>query len=170
MPAPETRYAKSGDISVAYQVLGDGPVDLVYVWGWINHLDFQWTEPTVARFLERLGDFSRLIMFDKRGTGLSDPVGGAPTIEERMDDILAVMDAVGSERAAMLGFSEGTALSALFAVTHPERTTGLILYDGIAAGPLAPRLTSGSGLDEVVSVILEHWGEGESMRWVAPSL
>jgi len=115
MPAPETRYAKSGDVNVAYQVLGEGPVDLVYVWGWLSHLDFQWTEPTVASFLRRLAGFSRLIMYDKRGTGLSDPGGIAPTLDERMDDIRAVMDAVGSERAALLGFSEGTAISALFA-------------------------------------------------------
>src|ERR671922_515562 len=137
MPSPKTSYAKSGDVNVAYQVLGEGPLDLVYVWGWLSHLDLQWTEPTTARFLHRLASFSRLIMFDKRGTGLSDPVGAAPTFEERMDDIQAVMDAVGSERAALLGFSEGTALSALFAGTHPERTTSLILYDGFAAGPLA---------------------------------
>jgi pimeloyl-ACP methyl ester carboxylesterase len=103
MPAPKTSYAKSGDVSVAYQVLGDGPVDLVYVWGWISHLDLQWTDPTVSSFLRRLASFSRLIMFDKRGTGLSDPVGAAPTFEERMDDIRAVMDAVGSEQAALVG-------------------------------------------------------------------
>src|SRR6202051_1947991 len=102
MPAPKTSYAKSGDVSVAYQVLGDGPGDLVYVWGWISHLDLQWMDPTVSSFLRRLASFSRLIMFDKRGTGLSDPVGSAPTFDERMDDIRAVMDAVGSERAALL--------------------------------------------------------------------
>jgi pimeloyl-ACP methyl ester carboxylesterase len=93
MPAPETRYAKSGDINIAYQVLGEGPIDLVYVWGWVSHLDLQWTEPTVAGFLRRLAGFSRLIMFDKRGTGLSDPGDAAASFEQRMDDIRAVMDA-----------------------------------------------------------------------------
>src|SRR5687768_15543670 len=135
MPPPRTHYAKSGDVHVAYQVMGEGPIDLIYVWGWLSHLDFQWTEPTLTSFLRRLASFSRLIMFDKRGTGLSDPVAGAPTFDERMDDIRAVMDAVGSERAALLGFSEGTALSALFAASHPERTSSLILYDGFAVGP-----------------------------------
>lgn len=129
---PETRYAKSGEVNVAYQVLGDGPVDLVYVPGWISHLDFQWTDPTIASFLRRLASFSRLIMFDKRGTGLSDPVGATPAFDERMDDIRAVMDPVGSERAALLGFSEGTALSVLFAATYPERASALVPYDGIA--------------------------------------
>src|SRR5438445_4082106 len=136
MPSPKTSYAKSGDVNVAYQVLGDGPLDLVYVWGWLSHLDFQWTEPTLTSFLRRLASFSRLIMFDKRGTGLSDPVGAAPTFEERMDDVRAVMDAVGSERAALLGFSEGAALSALFAASHPERVTGLILYESVVVGPM----------------------------------
>src|SRR5919108_3792889 len=137
MPSPKTSYAKSGDVNVAYQVLGEGPLDLVYVWGWLSHLDFQWTEPTVASFLQRLASFSRLIMFDKRGTGLSDPVGAAPTFEERMDDIRAGMDAVGSERAALLGFSEGAALSVLFAASHPERTRALILYDSVVVGAMA---------------------------------
>lgn len=137
MSVPQTRYAKGGDANVAYQVLGNGPIDLVYVWGWLSHLDFQWTEPTVTSFLRRLASFSRLIMFDKRGTGLSDPVAGAPSFDDRMDDIRAVMDAVGSERAALLGFSEGTALSALFAASQPDRTTGLILYDGFAVGSMA---------------------------------
>lgn len=171
MPVPETRYAKSGDVSVAYQVVGEGPVDLVYVWGWMSHLDFQWTDPTVASFLQRLASFSRLIMFDKRGTGLSDPVGAAPTPEERMDDIRAVMDAVGSERAVLLGFSEGTAVSALFAVSHPDRTTGLILYDGYAAGPLvAPEAHGWEQRLQTASDAIDRWGDGETMRWIAPSL
>jgi pimeloyl-ACP methyl ester carboxylesterase len=172
MPAPETRYAKSGDVNVAYQVLGKGPIDLVYVWGWISHLDFQWTNPTIESFLRRLTSFSRLIMFDRRGTGLSDPVGATPTFEERMDDIRAVMDAVGSERAALLGFSEGAALSVLFAATYPGRTTALIIYDGIAVGGLVedgrpdPEWTeSAMRIHETI----DRWGEGETMWWVAPS-
>jgi class 3 adenylate cyclase len=173
MPGPETRYAKSGEVNVAYQVLGEGPIDLVYVWGWISHLDFQWTDPTIASFLRRLASFSRLIMFDKRGIGLSDPVGATPTFEERMDDIRAVMDAVGSERAALLGFSEGAALSVLFAATYPERTTGLILYDGVLVGSLVtngladPRWVEASR--RIVDTI-DRWGEGETMRWIAPTL
>lgn len=173
MPTPQTRYAKSGDVNVAYQVLGEGPIDLVYVWGWLSHLDFQWSEPTLTSFLRRLASFSRLIMFDKRGTGLSDPVTGAPSFDERMDDIRAVMDAVGSERAALLGFSEGTALSALFAASHPERTTSLILYDGFAVGakvegaPVDPAWVElASGVRETI----DRWGEGETMHWIAPTL
>jgi class 3 adenylate cyclase len=172
MPPPKTSYAKSGDVNVAYQVLGEGPIDLVYVWGWLSHLDFQWMDPTVTSFLRRLASFSRLIMFDKRGTGLSDPVGSAPTFEERMDDIRAVMDAVGSERAALLGFSEGAALSALFAASHPERITGLILYDGVAVGAMvADALDTHYGEHAfTVRGTIDRWGEGESMMWLAPSL
>ncbi len=173
MPAPQTRYAKSGDVNVAYQVVGEGPIDLVYVWGWLSHLDFQWTDPTVTSFLRRLASFSRLIMFDKRGTGLSDPVAGAPGFDERMDDVRAVMDAVGSERAALLGFSEGTALSALFAASHPERTTGLILYDGFAVGTLVEGAPADPAWAETASKVrdtIDRWGEGETMKWIAPTL
>src|SRR6516165_465417 len=106
---PKTQFARSGDVHVAYQVVGEGPFDLVYIPGWISHIELAWEEPTLARFLQRLASFSRLITFDKRGTGLSDrvPNDKLPTLEERMDDLRAVMDAVGSERAAVLGFSEG---------------------------------------------------------------
>jgi class 3 adenylate cyclase len=171
MPAPETRYAKSGDVNVAYQVLGDGPIDLVYVWGWLSHLDFQWTDPTVASFLHRLASFSRLIMFDKRGTGLSDPLADAPTFEERADDIRAVMDAVGSERAALLGFSEGTAMSALFAASHPARITSLILYDGFAMGSQAEGVPEDWKAQALrVRRTIDCWGEGETIDWAAPSI
>jgi class 3 adenylate cyclase len=125
---PETRYARSGDVYVAYQVVGDGPLDLVYVPSWLSQLEVLWEEPSVVRFIERLVSFSRLILFDRRGTGLSDPVHGAPTLEERMDDVRAVLDAVGSQRAALFGFSEGGPMSALFAATYPARTSALILY------------------------------------------
>src|SRR5437868_7063812 len=101
--SPETKYAKSGEINIAYQLIGDAPIDLVYVAGWVSHLDYFWEEPSYARFLRRLASFSRLILFDKRGTGLSDRVAELPTIEERMDDVRAVLDAVGSERAALVG-------------------------------------------------------------------
>jgi pimeloyl-ACP methyl ester carboxylesterase len=126
---PQTRYARSGDVNVAYQVVGNGPFDLVYVHGWVSNVDLMWDEPSYARFLERLASFSRLILFDKRGTGLSDPVasGEPPTLEQRMDDVRAVMDAAGSERAALLGHSEGGNMSVLFAATYPERTAALVL-------------------------------------------
>jgi pimeloyl-ACP methyl ester carboxylesterase len=126
---PQTRYARSGDLNIAYQVVGDGPFDLVYVPGWVSNVDLMWEEPSYARFLDRLASFSRLILFDKRGTGLSDAVtvDGLPTLEQRMDDVRAVMDAVGSERAALLGHSEGGNMCALFSATYPERTTALAL-------------------------------------------
>lgn len=130
MSAPETRYAKSGDVNIAYQVVGKGPLDLVYVPGWISNVELMWEEPAHAHVLGRLARFSRLILFDKRGTGLSDPVAldRLPTLEERMDDVRAVTDAVGSERAAVFGFSEGGLMSVLFAATYPERTTALAIY------------------------------------------
>src|SRR5919107_3608720 len=124
----ETHYARSGDLRIAYQVIGDGPLDLVFVPGFISNLDHYWDQPTLAHFLNRLGSFSRLILFDKRGTGLSDRVGNLPSLEERMDAVRAVMDAAGSERAALFGISEGGAMSMLFAATYPERTHSLALY------------------------------------------
>ena len=127
---PETRYAKSGDLNIAYQVVGEGPVDLIYVPGWISNVELNWEEPPLAHVLERLASFSRLILFDKRGTGLSDPVptDRLPTLEQRMDDVRAVLDAVGSRQTAVFGFSEGGLMSVLFAATYPERTTALLLF------------------------------------------
>src|SRR5437016_2256429 len=123
---PETRYAKSGDVHIAYQVIGVGPIDLVIVPGWVSHLEILWEEPQAAAFLRRLGEFCRLIIFDKRGTGMSDPMTYAPPIDERMDDIRAVMDAADSERAALLGYSEGASLALVFAASHPDRVTAVI--------------------------------------------
>ena len=127
---PTTVYAKSGDVHVAYQVLGEGPIDLVFVPGWVSNVELVWEEPHQAAFLERLASFARLILFDKRGTGLSDPVpvDRPPTLEDRMEDVKAVMDAVDSSRAALFGFSEGGAMSALFGATYPERTSALVLW------------------------------------------
>jgi len=124
---PQTQYARSGNVHIAYQVVGDGPIDLVYVPGWVSHVELAWDEPVLASFLRRLASFSRLITFDKRGTGLSDrvPEDQLPTLEERMDDLRAVMDAVGSKRAALFGVSEGGNMSVLFAATYPERTVAL---------------------------------------------
>src|SRR5436309_1066278 len=133
---PETRYATSGDVNIAYQVLGDAPIDLVFVPAFVSHLDLQWADPRIARFLEKLASFSRLILFDKRGTGLSDPVAAPAPLEDRMDDVRAVMDAAGSERAALFGLSEGGAMSVLFAATYPERTRALILCGTLATGTL----------------------------------
>jgi len=126
---PTTRYARSGEVNIAYQVIGDGPRDLVYVPGWISNVELMWEDPGLARFLRRLASFSRLIIFDKRGTGLSDAVelDQLPTLEVRMDDVRAVMDAVGSERATLFGHSEGGNMCMLFAASYPERTDGLIL-------------------------------------------
>jgi pimeloyl-ACP methyl ester carboxylesterase len=134
MQHPETRYARSGDLNIAYQVVGEGPLDLVYVPGWISNVELNWDEPSHAHVLERLARFSRLILFDKRGTGLSDPVplDRMPPLEERMDDVRAVLDAVGSERTAVFGFSEGGLMSVLFAATYPERVTALALYGTFA--------------------------------------
>ena len=126
---PEVRYARSGDVHIAYQVLGEGDVDLVFVMGWLTNLETYWELPGYRRFMQRLAGFTRLILFDKRGMGLSDrTVIG--TLEARMDDVRAVMDAVGSERAVLLGVSEGAPLSMVFAATHPERTAGLIFVGG----------------------------------------
>src|SRR5437867_3496302 len=127
MDVPETRYAKSGDVHIAYQVVGEGPIDLVFVPGFISHLELAWEDPGIAHTYRRLAAFSRLILFDKRGTGLSDRRVGLPTLEERMDDVRAVMDAAGSERAALLGISEGGPMCSLFAATYPEKTIALVM-------------------------------------------
>jgi pimeloyl-ACP methyl ester carboxylesterase len=136
------QYAKSGDLSIAYEVVGDGPFDLVFVPGLVSHLDNWWEQPASTRFMERLASYSRLILFDKRGTGLSDPVSGVPTLEERMDDVRAVMDAAGSEQAALFGLSEGGSMSLLFAATYPARTRALVLsgaFVGLGDEPASRR-------------------------------
>ena len=129
---PETRYARSGDVSIAYQVTGDGPFDLVHIPPMASHVELAWQVPGMAAANERLATFSRLIRFDKRGTGMSDPVTGAPTLETRMDDARAVMDAVGSDRAALLGVSEGGPMSILFAATYPDRVWALVIVGSYA--------------------------------------
>src|SRR5688572_31359741 len=128
MEQPETQYAQSGDLSIAYQVIGVGPFDLVFVPGFISHLDLVWEHPLFTRLLTRFGSFARTIVFDKRGTGLSDRTLGFGTPEDRMDDIRAVMDAAGSERAALVGVSEGGPLTIMFAATYPERTSAMVLW------------------------------------------
>jgi pimeloyl-ACP methyl ester carboxylesterase len=144
----ETRYAKSGDVSIAYQVVGDGPFDIVFVPGFVSHVELRWTVPSFASGLAGLASFSRLILFDKRGTGMSDRVTDAPTLETRMDDLRAVMDAAGSRRAAVFGVSEGAPLSLLFAASHPERTAALVLRGGFPRTMWAPDYPWGRSDDE----------------------
>lgn len=131
---PKTQYARNGDINIAYQVVGDGPVDVVFVMGWVSHLEYFWTHPLFARFLRRIAGFSRLILFDKRGTGLSDrvPIDALPTLAQRVEDVRAVMNAAGSKRAVLCGVSEGGAMSALFAAMHPEESAGLVMVGSYA--------------------------------------
>jgi class 3 adenylate cyclase len=170
----ETRYARSGEVSIAFQVVGDGPFDLVYVPGFVSNIELMWEEPGLARFLERLASFSRLILFDKRGTGLSDPVpnDGLPTLEERMDDVRAVMDAVGSKRAALLGHSEGGNMCVLFSATHPERTTALLLVGSYAKRIRSEDYPWAPTVEERAREIEETeatWGSPEAFRALAPS-
>ena len=174
---PETRYARSGDLNIAYQVTGDGPRDLVYVPGWVSNIELMWEEPAMAHFLERLASFSRLILFDKRGTGLSDRVSNdeLPTLEERMDDVRAVLEAVGSERAALFGHSEGGNMCVLFAATYPERTTALITLGSFAKRrdpdddyPWAP---TAEDRDETTAEVEQNWGHmrTQDVEYYAPS-
>jgi pimeloyl-ACP methyl ester carboxylesterase len=158
MTPPETRYAKSGEVRIAYQVVGNGPFDLVYVPGFVSNIDLFWEMPHQAYFFGRLSAFSRLILFDKRGTGLSDRDVGIATLEERMDDVRAVMDAAGSERAALFGASEGGAMSLLFAATYPQRTRALVLY-GSYARP--SHLLSDAEFNKEIERIDRLWGTGE---------
>src|SRR5215475_15300552 len=132
MMPPETRYARSGELRIAYQTIGEGEFDLVFVPGFVSNLDLAWEEPVMAHFFSCLANFSRLILFDKRGTGLSDRIAGIATLEDRMDDVRAVMDAAGSERAALFGMSEGGPMSLLFAATYPQRAQALVLYGSFA--------------------------------------
>jgi pimeloyl-ACP methyl ester carboxylesterase len=174
MSVPHTKYAKSGELNIAYQVIGDGPFDLVYVPGFVSNVELMWDEPRHARALRELASFCRLILFDKRGTGLSDRVDLAelPTIEVRMDDVRAVMDAVGSERAALFGHSEGGCMSIVFAATYPERTRALITY-----GAFAKRLRSADypwapAFDDRMAAVIEterQWGGPADMSFYAPS-
>lgn len=173
MRAPETHYAKSGDVNIAYQVVGDGPRDLVLVPGFVSHLDNDWDDPRSAHLLERLASFSRLIRFDKRGTGLSDRPGGLPDLETRMDDVRAVMDAAGSERAALFGYSEGGPMSCLFAATHPDRTTALVLYGTYAKrvdpDDDYPWVATGEQRQAYADQIEREWGFESDLGTMAPN-
>ena len=169
---PETHYARSGDVNIAYQVVGGGPIDLVFVMGWVSHLEYFWAEPSFARFLNRLASFSRLILIDKRGTGLSDRVAELPTLEQRMDDLRAVMDQVGSTEAALLGVSEGGPMCALFAATYPEKTRALVMVGTYAKRlwePDYPWAPSREQREAFYQQIREGWGGPIGLEERAPS-
>lgn len=174
-PIPETRYVQNGDVNIAYQVVGDGPIDIVFVMGWVSHLEYFWKHHLFASFLERIASFSRLILFDKRGTGLSDrvPLNELPTLEQRMEDVHAVMDAVGSERAALLGVSEGGPMCALFAATYPERTSAVMMFGTYARRimdedyPWAPPADQHN---RFLDTIAREWGKPVGIEERAPSM
>jgi class 3 adenylate cyclase len=160
---PETRYARSGDISLAYQTMGSGPRDLIIVPGIVSHVEFQHEFPGYTAFLRRLSAFARVVVFDKRGQGLSDRVSSVPTLEERMDDVRAIMDAIGSQRAAILGFSEGSAMSVVFATTYPARTSHLILLGGFPRGDYS---VSADAFEAYAAKVLPYWGSGKLTKRV----
>src|ERR1700679_3512070 len=161
---PVTRYAVNGDINIAYQVMGTGPLDIIIVPGIVSNIEFMHELIGYTAFLRRLSTFARVITFDKRGQGLSDRISGAPSLEERMDDVRAVMDDVGSQRAAIVGFSEGSAMSALFAATYPERVTQLVLFGGFA---LAAQLAFASGdMEQRIAERVKNWGTGNLIKTV----
>jgi class 3 adenylate cyclase len=169
LPVPDTRYAKSGDVSIAYQVMGEGPIDLIMVPGLVSHVEFAHETPGYTDFLRRLASFARVISFDKRGQGLSDRIAGHPSLDERMDDLDAVMQATGSSRAALFGFSEGASMSALFSATNPGRVSHLVLYGGFA------RFTNSDNYDLMFSIdqmrrSIPYWGTGASIKSFAPRL
>ncbi|MCB0689934.1 MAG: alpha/beta fold hydrolase [Saprospiraceae bacterium] len=174
MSKPETKYARSGRISIAYQVFGSGQTDLVYVPGWVSNIDLMWQNRQLSNFLSRLGQYARVILFDKRGTGLSDRVTELSTLEERMDDIRAVMSAVGSSRAILFGHSEGGSVSALFAATYPERTISLITFGVFAKrrySPDYPWAPTDKERKKVYDMIESSWGSSEmDLTTLAPSM
>jgi pimeloyl-ACP methyl ester carboxylesterase len=170
---PETRYARSGEVHIAYQVFGEGDIDLVLVPGFTTHVELIWEYEPTARFLEGLASFARVITFDRRGSGLSDPVSDAPTLEQRMDDVRAVMDAAGSERAALVGISEGVPMTILFAATYPQRVLSLVCGGGMARSTYAEDYPWGTPaqalVDSGVELILPNWGDGSIIEVSSPS-
>ncbi len=169
---PQTKYVESGHVHIAYQVMGEGPIDLLFVGGFVSDLEQFWEEPDLARFFRRLASFARLILFDKRGMGLSDRVGYPPTLENTMDDILAVMGAAGSARPVLMGVSEGGTNSALFAASHPDRLAGLILYGSAARqikAPDYPWPPTREQYDKWLRQLVDHWGRALYLEMFAPS-
>jgi pimeloyl-ACP methyl ester carboxylesterase len=170
---PETLYAKSGEVYIAYQVTGTAPRDVVFVPGFVSNLDLQWQDQRAGQFFQRLSSFCRLIRFDKRGTGLSDRGSRVATLEERMDDVRAIMDAVGSQRATLVGYSEGGAMSTLFAATYPDRTSALVLLGSMARFAWAPDNPWGRTAEQFAdrrTWLKEHWGKGKYADLWAPSM
>jgi len=171
---PATQYARSGDLHIAFQVFGDADLDLVLVRGYATHMDLSWEWPEFRRMIDRLAGFARVILFDKRGTGLSDPVEDVPSLEHRMDDVRAVMDAARSDRAALWGFSEGGAMAMLFAATHPDRTSHLVLYDTMARTTWAPdypwATPAESLIESAKELIVPQWGQGTNIEVWIPTL
>jgi pimeloyl-ACP methyl ester carboxylesterase/DNA-binding winged helix-turn-helix (wHTH) protein len=173
--APRVHYAHSGNVNIAYQVIGSGPIDLVFVMGWVSHLEYFWNEPSFARFLTRLSAMARLILFDKRGTGLSDPVpvSELPSLDTRLDDVRAVMDAVGSRRAVLMGVSEGGPLCSLFAATYPEKTEALVMIGSYARRMWDPEYPWGATQeqrDRFCQTIIDEWGGPVGLAERAPSM
>ena len=172
---PETRYARSGEFHIAFQVMGDGPIDLVYVPGWVSHLELELENGLSRRFYEALASFTRLIRFDKRGTGMSDRVVGAMSLEERIDDIRAVLDAAEVERASLFGFSEGGTMAAVFAARYPDRVDKLVLCAS-HAGKVSGSADFPCGYEVepmirwIIDVVETRWGAGDSLEHLAPSL
>ena len=171
--APTTRYARADGRHIAYQIVGAGPFDLVFLPDWVNHIEVQWEEPRQERFLNTLASFSRLVLFNPRGVGASDPVPVAetPTAEHWMDDLAAVMDAAGIEQAALFGVGVGGVISILFAATYPERVRSLVLYNSTArgiAGPDYPFGMTDEKLTEIRDMVQEHWGEGSTLTFLVP--
>jgi class 3 adenylate cyclase/dienelactone hydrolase len=167
------QYATSGDVNVAYLAIGEGPLDVVIVPGYVSHLEIGFENPAIRKMTERLVKFARLIVFDKRGTGMSDPVDSAPTLEQRMDDVRAVMDAAGSERAALIGVSEGGPMAILFAATYPQRTQALVLYGAMARSTWAPDYPWATPKEALIEAAQElmapDFGSGNSVEVFAPS-
>lgn len=173
-PSPDVRFAISGGVSIAYQVVGSGPLDLLMVPGWISNLDVQWEDALYQAWIGRLATFARVILIDKRGGGLSDREVGESTLEDRMDDLRAVLDAVGSTRAAVYGLSEGGPLSILFAATYPERVQALVLCASFPAVLEAADYPAGAlvkrCMDRVQQITETSWGQGDMLPLIAPAL
>jgi class 3 adenylate cyclase/pimeloyl-ACP methyl ester carboxylesterase len=170
---PQTHYAPCGELSIAYQVIGDGPHDLVVVPPFVWHIEQLWNDPGYHRLMRGLTDFARVISYDKRGTGMSDPVTAAPSLDERMDDVIAVLDAAGSERATVFGMSEGGPIGTMCAASHPERTERLILYGSFVCAmdrPDAPGFERSATHWDRIRTVVDHWGEGMNVEWAAPSV
>jgi class 3 adenylate cyclase/alpha-beta hydrolase superfamily lysophospholipase len=171
---PETRYAKGPGGDIAYQVVGDGPVDLVIVPGWLSHVDLLWEDPGWSKFIAEFASFARVIQYDKLGTGASDPIVEVPTLESRADELHAVLDAAGSDRPAFFGFSQGGPISVMFAATYPQRVRALIIFGSFVSGSLeddgSPGRTKWIALLHRVRESVEHWGEGSTVDWAAPSI